>query len=326
MFDALSKALSYFGGVPEVVKTDNMSQWVKKYDRYEPSLTEACQQWCLHYKTDLDSCRSGKPRDKGAVESLVNQVYRYYYSRAYHETFTSIGELNARLMELNDQYNNEVMKGRTYSRRERFESEEQPYLLPLPSEPYRFKYEKSIKINSTYHFQIDRNHFYSVPFQYVGQKAKVVYDAYSVEVWINMKRIATHVRSYNEGYTTVPEHMPEKHRAFAQTKEYNAAYFLKKARQIGPQTTSVVESILTSAIFVQQSYRACQGIIRLTNRYGNDRVESACKILEPKSAATYKRVKTILENNMDLHPSDNTQALQSYIPHNDNVRGAGAYQ
>ena len=326
MFDALSKALSYFGGVPEVVKTDNMSQWVKKYDRYEPSLTEACQQWCLHYKTDLDSCRSGKPRDKGAVESLVNQVYRYYYSRAYHETFTSIGELNARLMELNDQYNNEVMKGRTYSRRERFESEEQPYLLPLPSEPYRFKYEKSIKINSTYHFQIDRNHFYSVPFQYVGQKAKVVYDAYSVEVWINMKRIATHVRSYNEGYTTVPEHMPEKHRAFAQTKEYNAAYFLKKARQIGPQTTSVVESILTSAIFVQQSYRACQGIIRLTNRYGNDRVESACKILEPKSAATYKRVKTILENNMDLLPSDNSQALQSYIPHNDNVRGAGAYQ
>ena len=91
-------------------------------------------------------------------------------------------------------------------------------------------------------------------------------------------------------------------------------------------TTSVVESILTSAIFVQQSYRACQGIIRLTDRYGNDRVESACKILEPKSAATYKRVKTILENNMDLHPSDNTQALQSYIPHNDNVRGAGAYQ
>ena len=229
-------------------------------------------------------------------------------------------------MELNDQYNNEVMKGRTYSRRERFESEERPYLLPLPPEPYRFKYEKSIKINSTYHFQIDRNHFYSVPFQYVGQKAKVVYDAYSVEVWVNMKRIATHVRAYDEGYTTVPEHMPEKHRAFARTKEYNAAYFLKKARQIGPQTTSVVESILTSAIFVQQSYRACQGIIRLADRYGNERVESACRILEPKSAATYKRVKAILENNMDLHPSDNALALQSYIPHNDNVRGAGAYQ
>lgn len=66
-----------------------------------------------------------------------------------------------------------------------------------------------------------------------------MYDAYSVEVWINMRRIATHVRSYNEGYTTVPEHMPEKHRAFAQTKEYNAAYFLKKwrFRSKGPQKT-----------------------------------------------------------------------------------------
>ena len=44
-FAALSKALTYFGGVPEISKTDNMTQWVKKYDRYEPALNEAAQQW-----------------------------------------------------------------------------------------------------------------------------------------------------------------------------------------------------------------------------------------------------------------------------------------
>ena len=53
----------------------------------------------------------------------MNQVYKYYYSRVYNETWTSIDELNARLMELNDQYNNEIMKGRTYSRRQKFENE-----------------------------------------------------------------------------------------------------------------------------------------------------------------------------------------------------------
>ncbi|MDD4280554.1 MAG: hypothetical protein PHX74_12560, partial [Candidatus Sumerlaeales bacterium] len=66
-------------------------------------------------------------RDKGPAESLVNQVYKYYYSRVYNEEWSSIGELNARLMELNDQYNNEIMKGRTYSRRQKFETEELPY-------------------------------------------------------------------------------------------------------------------------------------------------------------------------------------------------------
>jgi len=326
LFSALSKALYYFGGVPEISKTDNMTQWVKKYDSYEPALNEAAQQWCLHYNTDMVGCRSRKPRDKGPAESLVNQVYKYYYSRTYDKTFTSIEALNAHLMELNDRYNNEIMRGRTYSRRQKFESEELPYLLPLPSEPYLFKYEKSIQVNSTYHFQIGKNRFYSVPCQYIGQKAKVVFDADTVEVWVDMKRIATHKRLYHEGYSTVPEHMPEKHRAYAESKEYNAAYFLRKAREIGPETVAVVDTVLNSAIFVQQSYRACQGILRLSNRYGPERLESACKLMEPKTAATYKRVNAILENNMDKHPARRELAINSYMPFNDNVRGPEAYQ
>ncbi len=327
LFAALSNALSYFGGVPEISKTDNMTQWVKKYDRYEPSLNEAAQQWCLHYGTELVNCRSRKPRDKGPAESLVNQVYKYYYSRAYHSEYTSIGALNARLMELNDQYNDELMKGREYSRRQKFMEQEQPYLLPLPAEPYRFKYEKPIKINSTYHFQLDKRHFYSVPYQYVGQKAKIVFDAEIVEVWVDMRRIAVHRRIYGEGYTTVPEHMPERHRAYAESKsEYNAAYFRKRARMVGPSTAEVIDVILSSSVFVQQSYRACQGVLRLSNKYGADRLENACGMMEPKAAATYKRINAILEHNMDRRPVNEELSNQAYIPANDNVRGAAAYK
>ena len=324
-FAALSKAVEYFGGVPELSKTDNMTQWIKKYDRYEPALNEAAKQWCLHYGTELVGCRSRKPRDKGPAESLVNQVYKYYYSRAYHGTYTSIAELNDRLMELNDRYNDEIMKGRTYSRREKFETEERPHLLPLPAEPYRFKYEKSITVNSTYHFQLGQ-HFYSVPYQHIGKAAKIVYDTDTVEIWIDLKRIYTHRRSLAEGYTTVPEHMPERHRAYAETREYNAAYFQRQARRIGPETLAVVENILRSALFIQQSYRACQGLIRLATRYGPERLEKACGMMTPKNAASYKRVKTILENNMDLHPANDVLAHQSYISFNEDVRGANAYQ
>lgn len=141
-----------------------------------------------------------------------------------------------------------------------------------------------------------------------------------------MKRIVTHKRVYSEGYTTVPEHMPERHRAYAESKEYNAAYFQKKAREIGPETLAVVNNILSSAIFVQQSYRSCQGLLRLTARFGKERLESACRMIEPKTAATYKRDKAILENKMDLHPTDTNLATQSYIPINENVRGAEAFQ
>ena len=76
-------------------------------------------------------------------------------------------------------------------------------MLPLPPKPFLLKYTKEIKINSTYHFQVDRNHFYSVPYQYIGQKAKVIYDVECVEVWIGLDRIAAHDRKYTDGYSTV---------------------------------------------------------------------------------------------------------------------------
>lgn len=58
LFQSLSRAVRYFGGVTEISKTDNMRQWIKKTDRYEPTLNEAASQWCLHNGTELDECRS----------------------------------------------------------------------------------------------------------------------------------------------------------------------------------------------------------------------------------------------------------------------------
>lgn len=113
-----------------------MRQWIKKTDRYEPALNEATSQWCLHNGTELDECRSRKPRDKGPAESLVNQTYRYYYSRICRDTFFSYDELNSRLDELNDMFNNKTRKNKTYSRGEQYEREKRSYMLPLPPKPF----------------------------------------------------------------------------------------------------------------------------------------------------------------------------------------------
>lgn len=325
LFQALSRAVGYFGGVAEISKTDNMRQWIRKTDRYEPTLNEAASQWCLHNGTELDECRSKKPRDKGPAESLVNQTYRYYYSRICKDTFFSLDELNMKLDELNDMFNNRPRKNKTNSRREQYEREERPHMLPLPAKPFLLKYTKEIKINPTYHFQVDRRHFYSVPYQYIGKTAKVVYDAETVEVWIGLDRVAAHDRKYSDGYTTVEAHMPERHIAYRRSKEVNAAYLQSKASQIGPHTRESIDCILKSALFVQQAYRSCQGVLRLAVRYGAERLEAACRRIEPKTASTYKRIEAILKNNLDdipLTPSD----MASYIPENDNVRGPSAYQ
>jgi transposase len=77
----LSRCLEYFGGAPKTVMSDNMKQYVKRYDRHEPTFTEAAMQWSLFYNTELLNTRIRSPRDKGSVESGVNQMYNYVLAR-----------------------------------------------------------------------------------------------------------------------------------------------------------------------------------------------------------------------------------------------------
>ena len=337
-FHGMSASFEAFGGVSEVVKSDNMRQWVRKYDRYEPQFTDAAMAWALHYGTQLENSRVRSPRDKGPVEGAVYQVYRYVYSRIERgdgdgkaKVFHSLEELNAELAILTDEFNRRKMHGRDYSRQDRFEEYERECLRPLPDTPYMFKYEKRCKVNSTYHVRVDygkEQHFYSVPYVHLGKEAKVVFDLETVEVWIDLQRVACHRRSFREGYTTVPEHMPERHREYmVQRGNFNAAYFESKAREIGPCTAEVVKGILESRIFIQQAYKSCQGILSLSRRHGAERLEKVCGMIGDRRHATYTRVKDMLRNNVDKNDtlSGDTSRIP-YMPANDDIRGPESYQ
>ncbi len=78
-FLGLNKGLEYMGAFPSIAKSDNMKQWVSKSDRYSPQLSDACMEWANHYGIGCTACRVRKPRDKGPVESAVNQLYKYIY-------------------------------------------------------------------------------------------------------------------------------------------------------------------------------------------------------------------------------------------------------
>ena len=105
LLKALNNALNYFGGVPQSVKTDNLSQVVKKSNRYEPTFDELFNHWALHYNTTLMASRVRKPRDKAAVESSVNSVYNRIYAPLRNTVFHSIEQMNNNLWEQLDKFN-----------------------------------------------------------------------------------------------------------------------------------------------------------------------------------------------------------------------------
>lgn len=323
-FLGLNKGLEHMGALPRIAKSDNMRQWVTKSDRYSPSLADACMEWGLYYGIQPTACRVRKPRDKGPVESSVNQLYTYVYARVQDEVFHDINTLNGRLWELLDEYCSKPYKGST--RWEIFKNEELPNMAPLPQAMHRFRYRKEVKLGSTYHVCVgSERHFYSVPHKYVGQKVRVMWDTSLVEVYCGSEFVCSHPRSLKPyAYSTKKEHMPEAHKAYERSKEQNASTLLQRASFIGVSTQWAVDTMLRKTRFPQQAYGNCNALLALVGRYGKSRVEKACRMMRTEtSSASLQVARNILTNNRDL-AADNGEIV-SQVPKNDNVRGAEEY-
>jgi len=86
----------------------------------------------------------------------------------------------------------------------------------------------------------------------------------------------------------------------------------------------VISKILEQKIFIEQTYNSCLGVFRLGEKYGNDRLEEACRRAMLGYKVTYMGIKNILERNLDKAHSQ-TDLFVS-IPDHDNIRGAESYQ
>ena len=325
LFGSLNRCLEYMGGVPRNVLSDNMRQFVVKNSRYEFTFTDLASQWSAHYGTCLEATRINRPRDKPTVEKHVHISYMRIYARLRDEEFYSLPSLNCRVRELLDAHNDYPRSRSRESRRYVFLSQEQSQLRALPPEPFVVRHTTSAKVGKNYHVELGEDkHFYSVPYAYIGQQTTLVYDRREVEIFIGMKRIAVHRRDFRQwGYTTLAEHMPEKHVYYTRTQGWTRAYFEGISRKAGASSAEVFTMIMDSKAFVEQSYRSCIGLKRLMDKYGDQRFENACQRALQAGWATYGMVENILKNGMDKTAPEPTTL---FIPFHENIRGADAYQ
>ena len=128
----------------------------------------------------------------------------------------------------------------------------------------------------------------------------------------------------NSGYSTVSEHMPESHRRYHEQQGWTETDFTRKAAAVGPCTEEAVCRILSSKAYVQQSFDACLGILRLQKKYGTNRLEAACGVALQVSSVSYRLVHNILENNRDKAEAvrDNHASM---LPLHTNIRGKEVY-
>jgi len=318
---AHTRAFAFFGGVSEIVVPDNLRSGVSRACRYEPDINPTYAELARHYGVAVVPARVRKPRDKAKAESGVQVVERWILAALRHRTFFSLAELNAAIAQLLTRLNARPFKKLPGSRRTAFEQIDQPALRPLPAAPYVYATWKKVRVHIDYHVELD-GHYYSVPYALVKQQLEARLSERTVEVFHKGQRVASHVRSPLKGrHTTTPEHMPKAHREYAAWTPQRLVHW---AEQSGPATAGVIGHILAHRPHPQQGFRSCLGILRLGERYGNDRLEAACRRALRLNACRYKSIASILERGLDRQPLPEQQELSLPAAH-DHVRGPGYY-
>ena len=284
----------YFGGVPKILVSDNCrTAVIRTGDWYSQELNTIYHEMAEHYGTAIIPARVRRPKDKPSGEGGVGNISTQIIAAMRNEQFFSLAALNKAIREKLEKYNTNHFTKKDGSRRSVFMEEELPLLRALPAVPFEVAVWKESTVQYNYHVAFD-NMYYSVPHDFIGKKVHLRATSTTIEIYFNHNRITTHARLYGRKgqYSTVTEHMPKSHQEYL---EWNGDRFRKWAAKIGPDTQRVVDALLTTQRVEQQAYRACMGLLKLSEKYSPVRLEAACqKALSYTATPSYKSVKNIL--------------------------------
>ena len=315
----------YFGGVPAATVPDNEKTGVTSPSFYEPDLNRTYEGMAEHYDTAVLPTRPRKPRDKAKVENMVLHAQRRILAALRNHVFFSVAQANEAIAQKLAELNARKYQRLDESRKELFEQLDRPALKPLPRTRYEYADWSKPRVNIDYHVEIDR-HFYSVPYQLVSRQVEGRSTGSTVEIIHKGERVAVHERSYVKNQaTTNPDHMPPSHQKHL---KWTPSRLVNWAKKTGENTAKVVEGIMGSRRYPEQGYRACLGVMRLGELFGDKRLEAASARAVAIGSPSYKTVKSILDNDMDkqpLLPGVEPEQGTSELPQHDNIRGARYY-
>lgn len=252
----------FFGGVTPYVVLDNLKAGVAKAHLYDPVINPTYCDFANHYGFAALPARPYHPKDKACVESSIGVLQRTFYQQVREKQFYSLSDLNAALRDFLAQLNNAVMKDYGVSRNDRFATEA-GLLLPMPDTPYEFAEWRDAKVHPDCCIQLKRN-FYSVPHNFVGQTVRVKITGKLISVYSqDMNLITVHPRSHKIGTSSINGgHYPE-HKL--QVSRYEMQSLKKKAQNIGPKMTAMVETLFADERPLR-NLRRLQGMMRIYDR------------------------------------------------------------
>ena len=313
------------GGLPLIIVPDNCKTAVTKPNYYDPVMNKTYYDMSLYYNIAVIPARVRRPRDKGLVEGSVGWLETWLLEWLKGKRFTSFTELNAEIRKRVAELVKRPFQKRAGSRESVFLEIDKPALRPLPPAQYEAPVYVERKVPGNYHVEYD-GFYYSVPYRYFKQQITVkatnsVIEAYSDR----LTRIAIHERRYTgKRYVSEKMHMPDKHRKQHEMNQFNGKRYRSWASSIGINTFYVIDAMLNEREIEETAYRSCMGLLQLSKKNGNSRLEAACSKARQLGSISYAVISVILKNSQENTPLF-LELNQSATPLHENVRGQTAF-
>jgi len=291
-------AFRFFGGVPKVIKLDNLKSGIIDSNYYEPIFQKEYKRLSDHYGCLLSPCRPYKPQEKGKVESGIKYVKNNFFAgRSFEDNDSMKKQLESWIESANER-----IHGTTKSRpSELFQKEELSSLIELPLIKFDMSSWHIRKVSKDCHITLENN-YYSVPSKYVSEKVIISLEVHLVKIYKEDELIATHPRSKGKGAFTTNDNHYDKYKKLCPGNPDHDKSCEEKMMKIGSNCASML-------LYIRQEhkldwYRAVKGIIKLRKIYDDKDIDKACLRGLHYGISSYSKIKKILENNCQNLPLD----------------------
>ena len=295
VIDGLEEAWEFFGGVPERVVVDNMKTAVVKADRYEPSFQRTMEQYAELRGFVIDPAVVRQPKGKPIVERGVPYVRESFFRG---EQWLDLAHVQREARRWCLEVAGRRIHGTTPKRPlVVFEEVELACLRPVNGPRFDTPQWAEPSVHDDHHVKFLKA-LYSVPTVYVGKQVTVRGDKALVRIYYKGELIKTHPRKPAGGRATDYTDYPPDLEAYARR---DPERMVRQAKKLGNNIGRFM-SLLLSGVFPWAKLRQAQKLMRLADKYGHARVETACQRALGFDLINVQRVERILKN--AVAPSD----------------------
>jgi transposase len=266
----LDAAWRFFGGVPKHVILDNASAMVVRASATAPGLNRAFRDYTEARGVFADTARVRHPKDKARVENQVPYVRERWFAGE------SFGPDLGAVRQHAETWCRDVAGARVHGTtrqvpREAYERDERPHMQAAPDAPYDVPHWCSPKVHPDHHVQVLKA-LYSVPTRYIGKTLEARADRTTVRLYLSAELIKAHPRKAPGQRSTDPKDFPPGKAAWA-LRDVDSV--VASARERGTRVGDFASRLLGGPV-PWLKLRQAYGLLRLCERYGQDRVNALC--------------------------------------------------